>query len=237
MYNVEKWIKTCIKSIQNQEYDDFQCVIIDDMSTDSTTEIVKNLISGDDRFNLILNKEKKFALKNIYEGIKLLNPSDEDIIITIDGDDWLYDSTVFDKVKNTYEQKQCWLTYGNYVTYPHGKYSNLSDYEQDIIEKNSYRQNSWRATHLRTFKFKLWKNIKKEDLIDNKGEFYRMAWDLAFMFPMLEMSGGKFTNIKEPLYVYNIANPLNDNKVDVNLQLETDKQIRQKIRYNFIGEE
>ena len=53
-----------------------------------------------DRFNLILNKEKKFALKNIYEGIKLLNPSDEDIIITIDGDDWLYDSTVFDKVKN-----------------------------------------------------------------------------------------------------------------------------------------
>jgi len=36
---------------------------------------------------------------------------------------------------------------------------------------------------------KEWKKIAKEDLM-YEGKFFEMAWDLAFMFPMLEMAGG-----------------------------------------------
>ena len=231
MYNVEKWVSACMKSIKNQEYSNFQCVIIDDISTDATVSIVNDIIKDDSRFTLIVNQEKKYALQNIYEGIEFLKPADDDVIVTVDGDDWLYNMQVLNKVDVVYRSTGCLLTYGNYVRYPSGTHSTLPDYEQHIITNNSFRSAGWRATHLRTFKYKLWKNIKKEDLLDKSGNFYKMGWDLAFMFPMLEMSGGKFVNIKAPLYVYNIDNPLNDNKVNVNLQLSVDQEVRQKKRY------
>jgi hypothetical protein len=67
-----------------------------------------------------------------------------------------------------------------------------------------------------------------------EGKFFIMAWDLAIMFPMLEMSGEKFKCIDEILYIYNDDNPLNDFKVNLQLQLNLDKFIRSKEKYNRI---
>ena len=237
MYNVEKWVGNCIQSIKNQVYTDFECVIIDDISTDMTVAIVEDIIKGDPRFTLIVNQEKKYALQNIYEGIEFLDPADEDVIVTIDGDDWLYDDSVFHSVVEAYRETGCWMTYGNYIEYPNGRFPVKPDYPQHIIDSNTYRDYQWISSHLRTFKYKLWKNINREDLLDELGNFYKMGWDLAFMFPMLEMSGGKFVNIKKPLYVYNIANPLNDNKVNVDLQISVDREVRQKKKYEPIVED
>ena len=47
MYNVEQWIETTIQSVKNQNYENFQCVLVDDISTDKTVEMVKTLIKGD----------------------------------------------------------------------------------------------------------------------------------------------------------------------------------------------
>ena len=58
-----------------------------------------------------------------------------------------------------------------------------------------------------------------------------MAWDLAFMFPMLEMAGHKSSYIKDIMYVYNVSNPLNDHKVDNALQINLEKEIRGKKPY------
>ena len=88
-YNVEKWVKACIRSVKAQDYKDFQCILLDDMSTDNTAEIVRKEIGDDPRFTFVEVQEKAFALKNIYDGIALSNPSPEDVIVTLDGDDWL----------------------------------------------------------------------------------------------------------------------------------------------------
>lgn len=58
MYNVEDWVETTIKSVLEQTYKNYSCVIIDDMSTDESVSVVKNLIKDDNRFNLIINNEK-----------------------------------------------------------------------------------------------------------------------------------------------------------------------------------
>ena len=60
-YNVEKWIKICIRSVKVQNYKDFQCILIDDMSTDKTAEIVREEIDTDPRFTFIENTEKAYA--------------------------------------------------------------------------------------------------------------------------------------------------------------------------------
>ena len=42
-YNSEKYIKRCISSLLNQNFGDYEIIIIDDCSTDNTPDVVKNL--------------------------------------------------------------------------------------------------------------------------------------------------------------------------------------------------
>ena len=119
-YNVEKWIKVCIRSVRAQDYKDFQCILLDDMSTDNTAKIVREEIGDDPRFTFVEVQEKAFALKNIYDGIKLANPSPEDIIVTLDGDDWLSRRDVLYALNQIYLNSDCRMTYGIYAEYPSG---------------------------------------------------------------------------------------------------------------------
>ena len=231
MYNVENWIGKNLLMIKQQDYENFQCVVCDDMSTDGSIDAAKTAIDGDSRFSLITNKEKKFALRNIYESIIYSNPEDDDVIATVDGDDWLANAGVLSIIKEYYESSDIMMTYGSYIRWPTGEMSSLSMYPDWVIKQNAFRDYQWMATHLRTFKYNLWKRINKEDLLGDDGDFYKMAWDLAFGFPMLEMSSGKFKHISDTLYVYNRDNPINDDKVNKDLQLGLDKVIRRKPKY------
>jgi len=233
-YNVDKWIATNIMSIRGQQYSDYEVILIDDISTDKTLQSAYASVEEDSRFIIKENKEKCYALKNIVEGIKDLVPNDDDIIVLLDGDDWLKDRNVLSKIKEVYDNTNCLVTYGSYITYPEGiRAWNVSKYPQPVIENSSYREDpQWRASHLRTFKYGLWKKIKDEDFRDSTGEYYRMTWDMAIMFPLLEMSGQRHEYIQDALYIYNRSNPLNDDKVDHQLQISTERQIRAKKRYD-----
>ncbi|MHA1796049.1 MAG: glycosyltransferase family 2 protein, partial [Promethearchaeota archaeon] len=218
-----------------QTYKNFQCIILDDISTDNSVEVIKNEIEGDDRFKLIINTEKAFALKNIYDGINISNPKTEDIILTLDGDDWLASRDALEKVNDVYNSSKCWITFGSYAEYPNNRRGKFAkQIPKNIIETNSFRSFEWCSSHLRTFKYHLWERIKKEDLLDKDGNFYKMTWDLAFMFPMLEMAGNRSKYIKDILYTYNVDNPLNDHKIDNSYQVSLEREIRSKPKYDRI---
>lgn len=236
LYNVEKWIKYCIRSIKTQTHTDFECIIIDDISTDNSQELIKNEIKEDNRFRLIVNTEKKYALKNIHDALIECSPDDEDIVVTVDGDDWLANKDVLKTVNNIYQTNECWMTYGSYAEYPskaRGKFA--KQIPQQVIDMNSFRRHKWCSSHLRTFKHHLWKSINKKDLVNPEtGRFIKAAWDLAFMFPMLEMCGNKSHFIDKILYIYNRGNPLNEDKVNHSVQLNEERIVRNKELYNRI---
>jgi hypothetical protein len=97
------------------------------------------------------------------------------------------------------------------------------------------RKQTFTLSHMRTWKSWLWKKIKEEDLKDNSGNYWSVAGDLSFMFPMLEMSGeNHFKYIPDVLYIYNESNPLNDHKVNMSKVSSTVNIIRNKIPYNGI---
>ena len=232
LYNVQDWIKICIRSVKAQNYKNFQCIIIDDISTDESVKIIKEEIKNDERFQLVINTDKAFALKNIYDGINLSSPDDEDVIVTLDGDDWLADRNVLEHLNDVYNQMKCWITYGSYVEYPSGARGKFAKKIPNyVIDTNQFRKFEWCSSHLRSFKYHLWKKINKSDLLDSNGEFYRMTWDLAFMFPMLEMASKKSYYVEKPMYVYNLGNPLNDHKVDNSYQMQLEREIRNKTPY------
>lgn len=229
-YNCEKWIKNCIESVGNQEYKNWDMIIIDDGSTDLTKQIIDDYIITQPQIKCIHNeKNNGRALENIIFAIKTSNADDENIIISLDGDDWLSNNYVMTYLDNIYKDSQILITYGQFEPLSH-EYHN---YCKPIIDIKTYRKTGfWVTSHLRSFKKKLFNKIKDEDLKDENGKYYKTAWDLAFMFPMLEMAGEKRSKfIPDVLYIYNDKNELNDMKKRPQEQLSTEQKLRNKPSY------
>ena len=53
VYNVAAWVEQCLDSIAGQTFTDFECIIIDDGSTDESPAIVDRFASRDQRFTVI----------------------------------------------------------------------------------------------------------------------------------------------------------------------------------------
>jgi glycosyltransferase involved in cell wall biosynthesis len=232
-YNNATWYTKNLDSVINQEYENYRIIYIDDNSSDGTVSKVAQYIKDKGcaaRCTLIANKSNAGAMANIYNAVHTCAHDDE-IVITLDGDDWLAHNGVFEVINKAYADPQVWMTYGNYTHWPQQSFgSTCGELPQVVIDQHAYRRYPWKTSHLRTFYAWLFKKIKKEDLCDTAG-FYRVTWDQAFMFPMLEMAAGRWHYIPDILYVYNVQNPLNDFKVRLRQQLAAEREIRSKTPY------
>ena len=65
-FNASKTIKTTLDSITKQTYRKFECILIDDSSTDNSNSIVSNYVSKDKRFKLFKQtKEGVVSARNL----------------------------------------------------------------------------------------------------------------------------------------------------------------------------
>ena len=205
VWNAEKYIKNCIRTLKSQIDVDFKVFIIDDVSTDNTVEIIKSLIVDDNRFNLIVNSEKKFKLKNLDELITTFD--DDDIVIELDGDDFLLTTDVVSDIRNIYSDGKVWLTNGSFM------YSNGNPGFSNKCNPNTVRKDVFVFSHLRTWKTFLWKSIPKNYLKDDDGEYFKSAADVAYTFSLLELAGEEnYRFLPKLYYVYNEQSPYNDHK-------------------------
>ena len=229
-YNCEKFVEKSLLSIMGQRFKDFKCYITDDLSTDNTVDVIRKTISGDDRFILIENKQKMYQPGNYDQVIRGLDIPDNEICVEIDGDDWLPNSNVLSFINDVYKDENVWMTSGSFK-YHDGR----PGFANPPRNFTNIRKQTFTLSHMRTWKSWLWKKIKEEDLKDNDGNYWSVAGDLSFMFPMLEMSGEKhFKYISEILYIYNESNPLNDHKVNMPKVSSTVNVIRNKSEYELI---
>lgn len=236
-YNNQQWYKKNLNSLFQQNYENYSVIYIDDCSSDGTGNLVEKYVdecNQNKRFTLIKNENRQGALYNIYHAVHSCN--DTDIIIIYDGDDWFPHGEVLNIINQEYQSNQTWLTYGTFVSHPDGKTSGHSKpFSQHVIEKNLFRTQT-HPSHLRTFYAWLFKKIHRKDLTKD-GIFFPMAWDLAMMFPMIEMAGERHQLINEITYVYNQQNPISDYKVNLKLQQEIDQYIRNLPRYRRLENE
>jgi glycosyltransferase involved in cell wall biosynthesis len=231
-YNNQEWYERNLSSVVAQDYQNFHVTYVDDCSSDRTGELVEQFITDTNSGNLIQlirNRVRIGALQNLYNMIHVCD--DEEIVILLDGDDWFAHNEVLKRVNEVYADPNCWMTYGQYRSWPDDMLGYSREIPAEVIEANSFREYEWCSSHLRSFYAWLFKLIKVEDLISPYGTFYHMAWDQAIMFPMLEMSGFRAKFISEVLYIYNAANPINDYKVDRELQRTLETAIRTEKRY------
>lgn len=88
-YNGEKYLDDLIKSLYLQTYKNWNLIIRDDQSTDSTIEKIKNLKMNDpERIKILDSNNKNLGPKKSFE--ELLNVSNAEYIMFCDQDDyWL----------------------------------------------------------------------------------------------------------------------------------------------------
>lgn len=231
-YNHEDWIENCLLSCVNQEYENFEVIVIDDISTDRTFEICQKIQSQfPDRLRAIQNKGKIFSqVRNILELTSISREGS--IIISADGDDCLKHSHVLKKLNSVYNEGEVWMTYGRYEEYPYRDVSSsYYAYPQEVISGNSFREYRWMASHLRSYRRELFLKIDGEDFKFPNGEWLDVTGDQAFMLPMLEMSAERSRFVPDILYVYNVANPTRDGATKVGRQEEVARYIRAKEKY------
>lgn len=85
VYNGEDIIEKCIKSILNQTYENFELIIINDASSDNTTNIINEISKKDSRIKIIHNKKNSGVSKSRNLGIE---EATGEYITFIDSDDF-----------------------------------------------------------------------------------------------------------------------------------------------------
>jgi len=85
VYNAEKFLLEAVESILNQTFKDFELVIVDDGSTDSSVDIVRSF--SDPRIRLYKNEKNLGISATLNRGIDL---AEADLIARMDADDICY---------------------------------------------------------------------------------------------------------------------------------------------------
>lgn len=85
VYNVEKYLPECIDSILAQDFEDFECLMVDDGSTDGSAALCDSYVSKDSRFKVFHQPNQGVsAARN-----RGISEAKGEWIYFIDGDDWM----------------------------------------------------------------------------------------------------------------------------------------------------
>lgn len=249
-YNNIEWVQKNLDSIFTQQYPFFRLIFVDDASNDGTGEFVQQYVTDHnltDRVTLLRNTQRRRKLSNLYRALYLCD--DDEIVILIDGDDWLVSGHVFSYINKLYQDPYIWFTYGQYKNEPVSEAQRwgfremgyAAELPQNIIEESAHRKHKFVFMHLRTFYAWLFKLVKLQDLIATTvpgyaGDFYPASNDLAMYYPIAEMAHDHIHFVPHVLYIRNLYSQIVGFKVDKLIQRTSAKEIRKKTPYKPVDQ-
>lgn len=211
-YNSHKFCVNCIDSVASQSLLPYEHFYIDDVSNDDTREWLtshyermQNNAKGKYRLNVALNPDRKWKLLNLYEYAIKCDP--EDVICVLDGDDWLADSSVLEKVWEEYKNPNVDYVYTNWK-YSHNNELGISKKIPENFQNWKPYTSPWVTSALSTFRVKQFLKIPIVNFFRWDYKWFTMGCDQAYVLPIIkqimqeENGYNKIKFIDEPLYVY-----------------------------------
>lgn len=213
MYNAASHIDDLIDSLLEQSNDNWEHIFIDDMSTDSSCEIIKKYLKKDNRIKLLKNKQKKYALKNVIEASRKYENNNNVAIAIIDADDALCNENTVQLLLDAYNENKL-----DTVWTAHSWDINGMNISKELPKNINPYQYPWCTSHLKTFRSTLLKDISNQNFKDLSGNWFKRGYDQALYLPLLHKSS-KRKYLNEICYLYRI----NSNSVDVRIWSEKDQ--------------
>lgn len=134
VYGIEKFLPQCIESILAQSYSDFELILVDDGSIDSSGDIC-DIYSSKDRRIKVIHKQNGGLVSARKAGV---NEAKGDYIVPVDGDDWI-DSKLLERLAyiiQSYPQIEV-ICYGQYQGHSMTEYTKKSiDYKEGFYDKD-----------------------------------------------------------------------------------------------------
>jgi len=202
MFNASATLQRMLHSIYGQSYENWQLILIDDISDDNHREHCEKLLNLFESFapgktTVIWNDKKMWEVANALKGISLCE--DEDIICRIDADDWLVDLDALMIMNSAYVQTKCDVAWSAH----RWSYSdrNISAPLPDDVDPYQY---PWVTSHLKTFRKKLINDVNDINFRGEDGEYIKRAGDQAIYLPVLKKSQKRFF-VPRVLYHYTIV--------------------------------
>lgn len=198
-YNGKTFLKNCIESVLNQTYKNFEVIIVDDVSTDTSVETIKSY--KDNRIHFIQNKRKRYNGGSRNVGIDYaLDNLQFDYFCFLDSDDWWKDSEILSYInKRLYGHDMALLGLelidrnGVFMT----KLHEYNDYKDFFLSDNKV----WCTAWARVIKKNKIVHFCEDTLMEDRVWSYRQADMIDDL--------SKVINIKKVCYVWNRTNSTN----------------------------
>lgn len=183
-FNSGKTLRESLDSVTNQNFNEWECIVVDGMSKDDTLTIVKEFANRDQRFRYVSEPDK-----GIYDALnKGVTMSKGEWIYVLGSDDCLLPDGLSILLETASKNKDAVLSYGDiYAVFSDGNKRYVSARDADIIRTRMC------ASHQAM--------ITKRDKMIACGCFdlkYRIRADYN-LTQLLYLSGGKFVRTKKPI--------------------------------------
>ncbi len=198
IYNVEEYLRECLDSIQKQTYPNFECIMVNDGSTDNSKQIAEEYLV-DSRFKLI-NQSNQGLSSARNTGISRIR-EESTFVAFVDSDDYVYPNFLETLVE--YIEEDVDIIEGMVEHYHNGNiyYFPQVEHYKVILETVAEKLEKLALERIRNGVFP--KLIRRELLNDN---FFPEGWlfeDLAVV-PELVTNSTKWVKIQETVYTYRI---------------------------------
>lgn len=161
IYNVENYLRMCLDSIQNQTYQNFECLLINDGSPDYSSKICEEFVEKDSRFKYFEKANGGLSsARNL--GIECSGGA---YITFVDSDDWL-EHDALDRLYGALKKENADISIGRYNSYDETRYVYMTyvtdpDDSLEVIEGKAImdregveevRNGNWTVAVLKLFK-------------------------------------------------------------------------------------
>lgn len=211
VYNAERYLKQCLTSIQNQSFSDYECLLIDDGSTDSSGVICDSFVVSNNKFKVRHIKNNGVsAARNLG-----LSIATGEFVTFVDSDDFIHKNTYSEVFKSFSENNSAEICCFN-LCYYYNENKTVSYTFHNKTEKKNFISY---PVYMNSVCNKV---IKKDLFIKNQIQFnttITVSEDLLAVFKLIVLSN-KTIYLNECFYYYRvhpdstINSPLSQKKIN-----------------------
>lgn len=206
VYNTGKYLARCLESIARQTYTEFECIVVDDGSTDDSFSISKSFEDRDKRFHIFRKENGGISSARNYG----MERAKGEYLYFVDSDDELFEYTLSELLNRMTEGVE--LVIGGYVRCDEdGGILYTTKERQDIITqaKGALDIVAYPSTYITLGM--AWLCLYKKSIVDQHGiwygELHGTVEDSVFLVTYICASKGNIVLSTKPIYKYYCNQP------------------------------